>query len=263
MSAPGRRAGAWSTADAIKSYIIDAGLRSGDLMPTESELCDVLGVSRSSVREAVRTLASLDIVEVRHGHGTYVGRMSLDPLVNGMVFRLCLDATRTLASLHDVVQTRIALDLTVADELASLHRGRQDEELHRLVTAMREHTTAGTSFIEEDCAFHARLLKDVDNAIIGELAGAFWEIHTRALPQLGISPPQDLDETVEAHGAILEALEAGDPVAYRIAVAEHYAPLQRAIDRAIASRAIAGRESASAPTVSRESAGAPIEARTP
>ena len=92
MSAP-RKAPAWSTTDAIKQHIIDSGLGPGDLMPTETELCEALGVSRSSVREAIRTLGSLDIVEVRHGHGTFVGRMSLDPLVNGMVFRLSMRAS--------------------------------------------------------------------------------------------------------------------------------------------------------------------------
>lgn len=236
MSLTARRNSAWSTADAIKSFIIDAGLRPGDPLPTETELCLALGVSRSSVREAVRTLASLDIVDVRHGHGSYVGRMSLAPLVNGLVFRLSLDAAHTLKSLRDVVHTRIALDLSVADELAGLHRDHRDEDLHHLVEEMRRHTAQGESFMEEDCAFHGRLLRDVDNAIIGELAGAFWEIHTRALPLLGISPPEDIAETVEAHGAILRALEAGDVDAYRIAIADHYAPLQRAIDRAVATR---------------------------
>ena len=59
MPGPARRGGTWSTADAIKSYIVDTGLRPRDLMPTETELCAAIGVSRSSIREAIRTLASL------------------------------------------------------------------------------------------------------------------------------------------------------------------------------------------------------------
>lgn len=236
MPGPARRGGTWSTADAIKSYIVDTGLRPRDLMPTETELCAAIGVSRSSIREAIRTLASLDIVEVRHGHGTYVGNMSLAPLVNGLVFRLTVDAAHTLKSMRDVVQTRLALDLSLADEVIALHRGRHDEELAALVAQMRAKSAAGQTFMAEDSAFHARLLRDVDNELIGELAAAFWEIHTRAVPLLGISPPADIDITVDAHGALLAALEAGDADAYRAAITTHYEPLRRAIDRAIAAR---------------------------
>ncbi len=231
MATARRRPTARSTAESIKQYIIDHALRPGDLMPTESELCEALSVSRSSVREAVRTLASLDIVEVRHGHGTYVGAMSLAPLVNGMVFRLSLDEERTLKSLVDVVQTRIALDLMLADEVVELHRGGHDRELHRLVETMRTRAEEGQSFFEEDKAFHARLLADVDNAVISELAGAFWEINMRALPGLGHAPPQDIAATVDAHAAMLRACEDGDAQAYRDAVHEHYAPLRRSIRR--------------------------------
>src|SRR5690606_5735 len=76
-----------TTAEQIKRLILITGLRPGDPIPTETELCQELGVSRSSVREAIRTLATLDIVEVRHGSGTVVGQMSLAPLVETLVFR--------------------------------------------------------------------------------------------------------------------------------------------------------------------------------
>src|SRR5688572_20396388 len=76
-----------STAQQVKAYILRNHLRPGDLLPTETELCDTLGVSRSSVREAIRRLATLDIVEVRHGYGTFVGNLTLAPLVEGLVFR--------------------------------------------------------------------------------------------------------------------------------------------------------------------------------
>lgn len=221
-----------STADAIKQHIIDAGLGPGDLMPTEAELGEALGVSRSSVREAIRTLGSLDIVEVHHGHGTYVGRMSLAPLVNGMVFRLSIQRDKTLRSLRGVTQTRIALDLAMGEDLLALHRGVRDESLHDLVEQMRKTTQAGQPIFEQDRAFHAQLASEVDNQIVSELAGAFWEIHRRALPLLGISPPQDITDTVDAHGAILAAVESGDAQAYHAAVIAHYAPLQRAIERA-------------------------------
>src|SRR5690606_5758741 len=85
----------------IKGLILRSGLKPGDPIPTEAELCQVLGVSRSSVREAVRTLATLDIVEVRHGHGTVVGQMSLAPLVETLVFRGVLSPGADLDALRE------------------------------------------------------------------------------------------------------------------------------------------------------------------
>src|SRR5690625_5485448 len=59
--------------EAIKSFILEQGLIAGDLMPTESELVERLGVSRNALREAIKALQALGFVEVRHGTGTYVG----------------------------------------------------------------------------------------------------------------------------------------------------------------------------------------------
>lgn len=222
-----------ATAEGIKAWILENQLKPGDLLPTESVLCEDLGVSRSSVREAVRTLASLDIVEVRHGHGTYVGGLSLSPLVNGLIFRSTLNTDRTFKTLREVVDIRIALDLAQTDDLVAVFEGTTNEELDQLVEGMRARRSARESFIEEDRDFHTRLLRDVDNAIVRELVGAFWEVHTAVVPMLGIPPAADIDQTVEAHGDMLKALEKGDADAYRKAVIAHYAPLQRAIETAL------------------------------
>ena len=108
-----------TTADQIKQLIIARGLTPGDPLPTEAELCEELDVSRSSVREAIRTLSTLDIVDVRHGHGTYVGPMSLDPMVEALVFRGVLSPEGSLQSLREVVEVRLALDLSMAERVVA------------------------------------------------------------------------------------------------------------------------------------------------
>lgn len=229
--APARRK---SVVEQLQDLILELDLRPGDPMPTEATLCEDLAISRSSVREAMRTLQSLDIVEVRHGHGTYVGQLSLSPLVSGLVFRSVLNTDQSFRTLRDVVSLRIALDLGVADELCAQHVGTTNPELRGLVEQMRTRTAAGLPFPEADGAFHSRLLSQVDNTLVSELASAFWEIHTRVVPLLGFPPNTEIEHTVEAHDAILDALEAGDTAAYRLAVLDHYAPLTRAIEKASA-----------------------------
>src|SRR5699024_8659066 len=99
----------------IKRYIRDRGLRPGDVLPSETLLCEELGCSRSAIREAIRALVTLDIVEVRHGYGTFVSEMSLEPLINGMVFRTVLNTDTSLENLLHVVETREILDLALAE----------------------------------------------------------------------------------------------------------------------------------------------------
>ncbi|WP_172895814.1 FadR/GntR family transcriptional regulator [Brachybacterium vulturis] len=226
--------------DRIQELILVEGLRPGEPMPTESALCERLRISRSSVREAMRTLASLDIVEVRHGHGTFVGQLSLSPLVEGLLFRARLDDGNDLRALREVVELRIAIDLSVAEQLAEIYRDSANPDLERLVEQMRELASTGRPFPEADAAFHTALFSRLDNRLLRQLAQAFWEIHTAALPLLELPPAEDILDTVDAHQAMLSALEAGDVIAYRRAVLEHYRPLGRVLDAAASAELPAG-----------------------
>ncbi|MBX9244046.1 FadR family transcriptional regulator [Actinotalea ferrariae] len=221
-----------TTADQIRELILAQGLRPGDPLPTESELCEELDVSRSSVREAVRTLSTLDIVEVRHGHGTFVGRMSLDPMVQALVFRGVLSPGDNLKALREVVEVRMALDLAMAEKVVGAVAGTEHPELDALVAEMLDRAARGEAFLEADRAFHTALLATIDNQLAGQLVGAFWDIHTAVLPRLGLALPEDLRQTSKAHGDMLTAAVTGDVVGYRCAVIEHYEPLQRALGKA-------------------------------
>ena len=101
------------TIDAIKELILEQGLKPGDAMPTEAHLADLLGVSRANLREAIRTLATLDIIEVHHGTGMFVGPMSLRPLVEGLTFKGVVLPGRDFETLRQVVEVRQALDLAI------------------------------------------------------------------------------------------------------------------------------------------------------
>lgn len=224
-----------ATVRALQDYIVDQRLQPGDSLPTEATLLETLCVSRSSLREALRVLESLDLIEVHHGKGMRVGPMSLAPLINSVLFRTRLTAGDDLRTLRQVLATRKSLDLSVAEELTQVLRGQRRPELRRHVDAMRAAFARGESFADHDRAFHLDLLDTLNNQVLSELVIAMWEIHYVAVPLLALPEPYDLQQTVEAHDQILDALEAGDVEAYREAVAVHFAPLERALDRSTAS----------------------------
>ncbi|AMT95299.1 GntR family transcriptional regulator [Brevibacterium linens] len=220
-----------TTSDRIKDLILSDGLRPGDLLPTEGELCTRLGVSRSNVREAIRKLSTLDIVDVRHGHGTYVGEMTLDALVEALVFRGVLSPGDDLDALRDVIEVRKALDHGMSEQIVDALKGTENSELKALVDEMTALAAAGKTFPQQDRAFHTGLLAKLGNSLVGQLVAAFWDVHTAVLPKLNVAVASDLEQTAQAHGLMLEAAESGDAEAFRAAITAHYEPIMRALEQ--------------------------------
>ncbi|MDO5722853.1 MAG: GntR family transcriptional regulator [Flaviflexus sp.] len=212
-----------ATMEAIEQYILASNLRPGDPLPTEAELCADLGVSRSSVREALRKLQALDIVAVRQGRGTYVGELSMSPFVKTMVLRASM-AADSIESLCEVVAVRQILELGIAAEVVADLGGQHHEDLHELVNRMIEKADAGKKFLEEDIAFHQRLVAGTGNALMEQLTGAMWMVHMAVVPQLPTGEASLL-ATAHNHKKMLEAAESGDLEAYKAAIHDHYQPL--------------------------------------
>ena len=223
MTTPATQAEA--TMAEIKNYILRSGLQMGDALPTESQLCTDLGVSRSSVREAVRTLVALDIVEVRHGHGMFVGQVSMRPMVESLIFKGLLNPGDDHRGLRDIVEVRITLDNALAEPVTHAWHNRHDPELDTLVDNIEHLASQGKLFTDQDRRFHTRLLEPLDNHLYLHLTEAFWAIHTLTVPLLDAPKLEDLTSTAKAHRAMLQAAYTGDTPAYRKAITDHYAPL--------------------------------------
>lgn len=213
----------------IKDYILLNQLKPGDPLPTEAELCEAIGASRSSVREAVKTLSALDIVDVRHGHGTYVGRMSLAGLVESLAFRGLLSSEDDHLVLGQVVEVRQTLEQGLAAQMTAMVDDEQLGRLRALATGMAEAAERGEDYLELDREFHLLLMEPLGNDLVQQLTGAFWEVQSIVTPTLGAGHQSALTLTASLHMAIVEAVEARDPAAVRVAVAAHYDPIRELI----------------------------------
>ncbi|MDO5671049.1 MAG: GntR family transcriptional regulator [Corynebacterium sp.] len=221
------RSAARMAEEGIADYIREHRLGPGDVLPSESELCEAIQCSRSSLREAVRTLSSLDVVEVRHGHGTFVSGMSLEPLFRGLLLRISLNPDHSLAHLRHVIDAREAMDLIVAEEIAAHFEGRDLSEQWEIIGRVREHFAAGQPAIPEYIAFHLGLYAPLSNPLIKEMAATFLRIHIECFELLDLEPPRDAAATIAAHTDLLTALAAGDADGVRAAVKAHYVTLRR------------------------------------
>lgn len=203
----------------IVELIHERRLEPGAAMPTEPQLMEELGASRNSVREAVRALQALGIVEIRHGYGTFVGHASVSVLTTPLAFRVRSKAG--LRALHDLIEVRELLETgliaTVAAEPTSEARL---AALDALVTAMARDKGA-------DRAFHFLLYESCGNELVLQLIGLFWDTYHQL--EAGLGDPVDI---VANHRRIVDALRARDPDAARTAMRLHFVDVKARIARA-------------------------------
>lgn len=191
--------------DQLKTHISAGRWPLGTRIPTEPELVELLGISRNTVREAVRVLCVTGMLEVRQGDGSYV--------------RSAVDATPALrelnrASLREHLEVRALLEAEAA-RLAALRR--TDDDLHELAQALKqrgdhEHDKAADTldaFIEGDLAFHRGIARAARN-------DALYELYELLCQSIRVHLRQSVldrhlpDPSQAVHQAVLDAIAAGD-----------------------------------------------------
>lgn len=201
--------------DRIVDLIHQERLPPGSVLPTEPQLMDRLGASRNSVREAVRALQALGIVEIRHGLGTFVGDAPLRVLTPSLAFHI---RTRSSApgvtALGDLVGVRELLEVGLIGSVAASISPARLVALEALVARMSEDP-------EADRAFHALLYESCGNDLVLQLIQLFWGVYHEV--ENTLEPPVDRAEQIAAnHLAIVAALRTGDAEAAREAMRRHF-----------------------------------------
>ncbi|MGW0902353.1 FadR/GntR family transcriptional regulator [Streptomyces sp. NPDC002853] len=207
---------------AVMQLILDRRLRPGALLPTEAELMEELGVSRNSVREALKALQALDIVEIRHGYGTYVGQASLTPLADGLTFRTLVQLADDTHALAEILQLREVLEEGLVRRVAVLLTDEELSQLEALVRKMEESADAGAAFPELDREFHETLYRSLGNELVPQLLGAFWNVFNRVAGVRGWARDPAPDVTVSRHRDIVTALRERDVERAQRAMADHF-----------------------------------------
>ncbi|MEV6810303.1 FadR/GntR family transcriptional regulator [Streptomyces sp. NPDC051132] len=217
----------------IKRLIVDERLPSGAPLPTEPELMRLLGASRNSVREALKALQAMGIVEIRHGFGTYVGSMSFAPMIEGLAFRTVAGHYRGEDSLLQLLELREAVETGLVSRLAGRLPQTDLVALEALVERMEREAAEGTGLAATDRAFHATLYRGLDNVLLGEVLEAFWDAFHRVQRDL-VAAPQDPRVTCRQHREILDAVRSGDSLRAERAIRDHFGHLRARLSRVAA-----------------------------
>lgn len=207
--------------EAVKRLILDRGLGVGDALPTETELMRELGISRNSVREALKALQAVGIVEIRHGFGMFVGQMSLGGLVDELAFHGRITPAGGGHQLAYLMQVREALESGLVIQLIERHREADLNAAADVLDQMAVEARLGTVSPETDRLFHDVLYLPLRNPLVGQLLGAFWDVYHQLRLDLG-APTESPQEVMHRHRAIHEAVVAGDKEAAVTAVRAHF-----------------------------------------
>lgn len=205
----------------IKRYILERALRPGDAIPTEAVLARELGISRNTLREALKALNTAGVVETRHGLGTYVGTASLAPLIAGMAFTMALGATQETRTLREMLQLREILEVELVRRVIGRHAPAQVARLDALVVRMERDAAREVMDSDVDRAFHDALYEPLDNRVVTLILHAFWDVQRAVETQLPAQPPLAA-ANARWHRAILDAVLGGDAPAATAAMRVHF-----------------------------------------
>jgi len=197
-------------------------LQPGDKLPAERELAEMFGVSRSSIRDAIRSLELVGLVEPRQGAGTVVREVSAESLVNPLTIVLARQQVSELLDFRKMLEpplaARAATHASVEDitEMEEILR-RQDDKLRRRELA-----------IEEDSEFHYNVAMASDNSVVLKVLDVLMDLlretRERALQVEG--RPQ---KSLAGHRRILMAIKRRDPAAAEDAMRRHIQDVEKIV----------------------------------
>ena len=210
-----------SLSDEIVTQIVDLiarhVLKPGERLPAERELCKRFGVGRTSLREALRSLAVMGILEGRVGEGTYVCRNSSKYLERTLQWGLLLDAKKV----QDLVETRLMLESQNAFLAARRATAEDLRDIGATLDAMAAALELADEFLEVDLLFHLTIARATQNTILANLLST-----TRGYLQewvkgsLGKSAER-AQLSLREHRAVFAALEARQAEEARRAMNRH------------------------------------------
>ena len=200
----------------IHNLIRKGKLKQGDQLPTERELVDTFKVSRASVREAIRYLESMQLVESRQGNGTYVIASSEEALVQPLASTLFLEKD----NLMDIFSVRKIIEPQVAQLAAEKATASEINEMEEILQEQAENLAEGLNLTKTDSEFHNLLIQTAKNRVLERLFLAILDLLEQTREKY-LQVEGRAQKSLKGHREILSAIKARNPMAARQAMRRH------------------------------------------
>lgn len=209
--------------------ILSGELTAGDKLPPEKELSEKLGLSRSSLREAVKALEIIRVLDVRQGDGTYVTSLEPQLLTEAVSFIVDLHRDSTILEIFEV---RRALEPAAAALAADRITAEQLAELQQSMVGVNEQTPV-EDLVQHDLEFHSIIASATGNGYLLSLLDGLSSRTVRARIWRGLTQERAVSRTLSEHAAITEALQRGDADLARALVTVHISGVEHWLRQAL------------------------------
>ena len=206
----------------VRDLITSGRLKGGDRLPAERELAQTFSVSRSAVREAIRALESLGIVEARAGEGTFVAPLPESRMGDAISASLF----QKWSTQRKLFEVRRVLEPGLAALAARRATPEQIDRMRMVVDDQKKKVEARESYIKEDTTFHFLVAEATGNETLLRVADSLMELLRESRDsswKIGERPIRSLKQ----HQAILGAIEARKPLIAERRMREHISAIER------------------------------------
>jgi len=203
----------------IRTLVEEGKLKRNDHLPSERELSETFRVSRTTVREAIRTLESMKLLQSRQGNGTYVVASSEEALIQPLAAALFNEKD----DIRDIFYIRKIIEPHIAELAAENATPQEMEELERILRKQEECIGQREIIIETDSAFHNLMVKATKNRVMERLIIALIDLLKQSREQYLFEDENDerAVRSLEGHQRILSAVKKGDGNAARKSMLQH------------------------------------------
>jgi GntR family transcriptional regulator, transcriptional repressor for pyruvate dehydrogenase complex len=215
--------------DQLLAEVREGRLKPGERLPAEHELMVAFAVGRSTIREALRGLITLGLVENRAGRGAIVTFQARSPLAH--IQRATDIEQLNKRALLDLLEVREGLEGKAAEFAAQRANPEELRELQRHHAAVKRDVERQRSYFRANTAFHKAIAASAHNPVLSEsislLIGQVRDFRERLMRQIPVMPQRDVIE----HAAVVDAICRGDPNGAREAMVAHIRSFAQSIEQ--------------------------------
>lgn len=212
---------AHAVVESLTDSIVSGAIPSGSTLPVEPELCETFGVSRITIREAVKSLEAKGLVRARQGSGTTVTPSEEWNLLDPVVLAATVQHDDELVVLDHLVGVRSVLEAQMAAQAAELATDDDLREVEGLLDRLEDEIATPARFVESDVLFHDRIMQASRNRLGRSIIRT---VHTQARSTFlytGTPDGRACEQANAEHSRIVERLLARDPVGAAQAMTAH------------------------------------------